>query len=391
MDLSREIKFGKRKIQVLDLLMVAGVFVIGIMVRACLGSYESGDWEVFLKPWTDILKEGGFKALKVGYYNYTPIYMYILWFITILPIDTLMGIKIVSTLFDLILAIVTAKIVKELSPRVNPIITFGIVWLLPTVISNSSMWGQCDSIYTSFVMICLLYLLKENYLYGMFFYGIAFAIKLQSIFFAPVLLLLFFMKKIRFSHVLLIPAIYIISIIPVWIAGRPLKELLLIYYGQTGSNPTLSVIYPNIYYLIGNDVFVELYNSTAILFTLGVLLVLMYFVLKHGYRAGISQNILIQTALAAGSIIVFLLPNMRERYSYMIDILAIIYAMTNWQKFYVPLIRVTISFLAYTTYYRYGIFTSFETLAVIQILLIADGVYTLVNYYLKDNGELRKG
>lgn len=391
MDLSREIKFGKRKIQVLDLLMVAGVLTIGIMVRVCLGSYESGDWEVFLKPWTDILKEEGFKALKIGYYNYTPIYMYILWFITILPIDTLMGIKIVSTLFDLILAVVTAKIVKEISPRVNPIITFGIVWLLPTVISNSSMWGQCDSIYTSFVMISLLYLLKEKYLRGMIFYGIAFAIKLQSIFFAPILLLLFFMKKIRFSHALLIPAIYIISIIPLWIAGRPLKELLLIYYGQTGSNPTLSVIYPNIYYLIGNDVFLKLYNSTAIWFTLGVLLILMYFVLKHVYRAGISQDILIQTALAAGSIIVFLLPNMRERYSYMIDILAIIYAMTNWQKFYIPLIRVTISFLAYTTYYRYGIFTSFETLAVIQILLIADGVYTLVNYYLKDNGELQKG
>lgn len=112
----------------------------------------------------------------------------------------------------------------------------------------------------------------------------------------------------------------------------------------------------------------------------------MYFVLKHVYRAGISQDILIQTALVAGSIIVFLLPNMRERYSYMIDILAIIYAMTNWQKFYIPLIRVTISFLAYTTYYRYGLFTSFVVLAVIQILPIADGVYTLVNYYLKDNG-----
>lgn len=235
-------------------------------------------------------------------------------------------------------------------------------------------------------MISLLYLLKEKYLCGMFFYGIAFAIKLQSIFFAPILLLLFFVKKIRFSHALLIPAIYIISIIPLWIAGRPLKELLLIYYGQTGSNPTLSVIYPNIYYLIGNDVFLKLYNSTAIWFTLGVLLILMYFVLKHVYRAGISQDILIQTALVAGSIIVFLLPNMRERYSYMIDILAIIYAMTNWQKFYIPLIRVTISFLAYTTYYRYGLFTSFEVLAVIQILLIADGVYTLVNYYLKDNG-----
>lgn len=48
MDLSIEIKFGKRKIQVLDLLMVAGVLTIGVMVRVCLGSYESGDWEAGL-------------------------------------------------------------------------------------------------------------------------------------------------------------------------------------------------------------------------------------------------------------------------------------------------------------------------------------------------------
>lgn len=378
MDLSRNIKIGKRKIQILDLLMVFGVFAVGFMVRVSLRGYESGDWEVFLEPWTNLLKEGGFKALAVGYYNYTPIYMYILWFLTELPIDTLLGIKIVSSLFDLLLVIVVAGIVKEIVPDTNPIIPFGVVWLLPTVVSNSGMWGQCDSIYTSFVMLSLLFLLKEDSFTAMLFYGIAFAIKLQSIFFAPVLVLLFFLKKIRFAHVLWVPAIYLLSIIPVWIAGRPIKELLLIYYGQTGANPTLSVIYPNIYYIIGNDVFLELYGGTAIWFTLGVILVLMYFVLKQGYKMGITKDILILTALVAGSIIVFLLPNMRERYSYMVDILAIIYAMTNWKKFYIPMARVTISFLAYTTYYRYGMFISYELLAVIQVVLIADGVYTLI-------------
>lgn len=378
MDLSRELKIGKRKIQILDLLMVLGVFVVGVMVRISLKGYESGDWEVFLEPWTNLLKEGGFKALAVGYYNYTPIYMYILWFLTELPIDTLVGIKIVSSLFDLLLAIAVACIVKEIMPGTNPVIPFGVVWLLPTVVSNSSMWGQCDAIYTSFVMLCLLFLLKEDSFKAMLFYGLAFAIKLQSIFFAPILVLLFFLKKIRFAHVLWVPAIYLLSIIPVWIAGRPIKELLLIYYGQTGANPTLSVIYPNIYYIIGNDVFLELYGGTAIWFTLGVILVLMYFVLKQGYKMGITKDILIQTALVAGSIIVFLLPNMRERYSYMVDILAVIYGIANWKKFYIPVARVTISFLAYTTYYRYGMFISYELLAVIQVVLIADGVYTLI-------------
>ena len=379
MDLSKKIRLGKREIQILDLLMMVAVFVVGLLARFCLLDFESGDWEVFLGPWTTLLKENGFKILSVGYYNYTPIYMYILWFLTLLPIDTLLGIKFVSILFDLLLAVVVAKIVKTIRSEANPILPFGIVWLAPTVLSNSSMWGQCDAIYTTFVMLCLLYLLKDQSAKAMFFFGLAFAIKLQSIFFAPMLVLLFFLKKIKFRELFMVPAVYLVSILPVWIAGRPLRELLLIYFGQTqGNDPTLSVIYPNIYYLIGNDVYVDLYGSTGIVFTLGVILVLMYYVLKKAYRIGLTKELLIQTALACGSLIVFLLPNMRERYSYMVDILAVIYGMLYWKKMYVPLVRITLSFMAYTTYYRFGMYTSYEVLAVVQILLIFDLVYTLV-------------
>ncbi len=388
MDLSKKIKFGKKEIQILDLLMLAGVFLVGILVRLCLLNFESGDWQVFLKPWTDQLKEKGFKALSVGYYNYTPIYMYILWFLTLLPIDTLLGIKIVSIIFDLLLAIVAARIVSVIKPEANPILPFGIVWLAPTVISNSSMWGQCDAIYTTFVMLCLLYLLKEQSAKAMFFFGLAFAIKLQSIFFAPLLLLLFFLKKIKFWEFFLVPAVYLVSILPAWIAGRPLLELLLIYFGQTqGDNPTLAVIYPNIYYLLGNDVYVELYGRTGVIFTMGVILVLMYYVLKKAYRFGLSKEILLQTGLVCGSLIVFLLPNMRERYSYMVDILAVIYGMLYWKKLYVPLVRLTISYMAYTTYYRFGMYTSYEVLSGVQILLLVDLVYTLVRAMKEEEQE----
>lgn len=384
MDLSKKISIGKKEIRCLDFLMVVGLVLIGLLIRISLKSYESGDWEYFLEPWTNQLKEHGFKALAVGYYNYTPIYMYILWFLTILPIDTLLGIKAVSILFDLLLAVTVAKIVEEIKPGINVILPFGLVWLTPTVISNSAMWGQCDAIYTSFVMLSLLFLLKEQPGKAMLFYGLAFSIKLQSVFFAPMLVLLFFLKKIRVRDLFWVPGVYLISIIPAWIAGRPFKELLLIYLGQTGANPTLSVIYPNIYYLIGNDVYLDLYGKTAIWFTMGVILVFMYYVLNNAYRLGLSQNVLIQTALICGSLVVFLLPNMRERYSYMVDILAIIYAFTNWKKFYVPLLRIVISYMAYTTYYRYGMYTSYEILAILQIVLIMDGVFTLLTTVKKE-------
>lgn len=379
MDLSKKIKIGKREAELLDVLMAFGLIAIGFLVRICLVGFRSGDWEVFLEPWTNQLKLHGFKALAAGFYNYTPIYMYILWFLSLLPIDTLMGIKAVSILFDLLLAVAVAKLVVQVKPGANPLLPFGIVWLAPTVISNSSMWGQCDAIYTTFVMLCLLYLLRNESGKAMLFYGIAFSIKLQSIFFAPILVLLFFLKRIRFREFFLIPAVYLVSIIPTWIAGRPLRELLLIYLGQSaGDNPTLSVIYPNIYYLIGNDVYLKLYGRTAICFTMAVLLVLLYYVLKKAYRIGLSNQVLVQAALVCGSLIVFLLPSMRERYSYMVDILAVLYAFMNPKKLYVPLARLTISYMAYTTYYRFGMYTSYEVLACVQIFLILDAVYTLI-------------
>lgn len=379
MDLSKKIKIGKREAELLDVLMAFGLIAVGFLVRICLAEFRSGDWEVFLEPWTNQLKLHGFKALAAGFYNYTPIYMYILWFLSLLPIDTLMGIKAVSILFDLLLAVTVAKLVVQVKPGANPLLPFGIVWLAPTVISNSSMWGQCDAIYTTFVMLCLLYLLRNESGKAMLFYGIAFSIKLQSIFFAPILVLLFFLKRIRFREFFLIPAVYLVSIIPTWIAGRPLRELLLIYLGQSaGDNPTLSVIYPNIYYLIGNDVYLKLYGRTAICFTMAVLLVLLYYVLKKAYGIGLSNQVLVQAALVCGSLIVFLLPSMRERYSYMVDILAVLYAFMNPKKLYVPLARLTISYMAYTTYYRFGMYTSYEALACVQIFLIIDAVYTLL-------------
>ena len=55
MDLSRRIKLGKKEIQLLDVLMAFGLLAAGLLVRICLAGYRSGDWEVFLEPWTNQL------------------------------------------------------------------------------------------------------------------------------------------------------------------------------------------------------------------------------------------------------------------------------------------------------------------------------------------------
>ena len=384
MILNKSIKIFSKEYNLLDVLAFFALIIVGVLARVVLFSYVSDDYTLYLERWISVLRNEGFKSLSVGWYNYTPIYMYVLWIISKLPVYDLYAIKVFSMIFDLFLAIVTASFTvtilkdKEVQRKVNPVLVFGVIWLTPTILVNSGMWGQCDSIYVSMIVLSFLYLAKEDSLKGMIFFSIAFALKLQSIFFAPILLLLFFLKKIKFWEFFIIPATYIISAIPIMIAGRPFIECLLIYKGQAeGKSAGISNNWPNIYYLLMNDAYIDLYKTAGIIFTFCVLLVFMYYVLKKCYEKGIDNGLLLQISLAVGSLIVFFLPGMHERYAYLVDILAIVYAFMMPKKFYVPLLRIFISFIAYQTYFVYGMYFNYEILAAIQIFLIYDAVMTL--------------
>ena len=47
--------------------------------------------------------------------------------------------------------------------KIYSILTYGLILVIPPVLVNSSMWGQCDSIYTTFILISLYYLLDKKY------------------------------------------------------------------------------------------------------------------------------------------------------------------------------------------------------------------------------------
>lgn len=378
MNLNINIRLFKKEYKLIDVLAVCAILLFGIVIRVSLYSYISTDYTEFLEKWCDVLRRLGFKLLGDGWYNYTPIYMYILFIISKLPVYDLYAIKTVSVIFDICVSYAAARATYKMRTTVNPIIVFGTVFLMPTVIANSAMWGQCDSIYVFFIVLSFLYLLKENSFKGMLFFSIAFALKLQSVFFLPILVLLFFLKKVKFWEFFLIPATYIVSTIPIMIAGRSFKDCLFIYLEQArGKTDRLSVNFPNIYYLLMNDAYIDLYKTAGVIFTMCVLLVLLYYVLKKSYENGWNNDLLLQTTLLTGAIIMFLLPGVHERYGYMVDIFAIIYAFTRPKKFYVPMLRIFISFIAYQTYFVNGDYFPFEWLALIQIFLIYDGFMTL--------------
>ncbi|MBR2828063.1 MAG: hypothetical protein IKE70_02375, partial [Bacilli bacterium] len=115
MKLEKENKVWKFIENHTDLIFFILVTILALSVRIILIKYKSGDYDMFLKPWFDELKQnGGLRGLAKEIGNYTPPYMTLLAILTYLPVSSLISIKIVSILFDFIGGYTILKIVEEL-------------------------------------------------------------------------------------------------------------------------------------------------------------------------------------------------------------------------------------------------------------------------------------
>lgn len=337
---------GRFTLRTADLILLLTITTFAFLARFGLFSYISGDYQHFLADWFDALKDaGGLAGVGLDIANYTPPYLYILALLTYLPVNSLFSIKLVSCIFDFLLAAYSMKTVFHLTgSRTRSMLAYTLLLLCPTVVLNGSAWAQCDSIFTFFLLLSFYSALKSKPLKTCIFFGISFAFKLQAIFFAPLLLFLWIQKRIKITHLLTIPAVYIASIIPAWIGGRRFFDLLTIYLNQAGQYKNLSKNAPSLWSLLaksqdsGLSLFAVMLTGTAVL--------LLLYLLWDKCRMP-SDETLLTAALALLLVIPFLLPHMHERYFFPADIFAILYAMRKPRRFLVPLLVITSSLCSY--------------------------------------------
>ena len=362
---------------------LAIITIIAIIVRFMLLEYKSGDFTLFLSPWFDSLKNnGGILGLSQNVGNYTPIYMTILSLLTYLPIKSVVSIKLVSIIFDIIGGIAILKIVKELLSDKKykdkvALLVYGIYLFLPTVILNASFWAQCDSIYTSFVLLSILYLIKKKYRLSLILYGVAFAFKFQAVLIFPLYVLMYISeRKIKFSNFLYIPLVIFILSIPKVILSHDLLIGFKVYFEQAGTyNMYATLNFPNIYgiFLQGNNSnlintpFKEL-STIGILVTLAILVTIAYLV--YNKKTKFDKNAIIEFALLSILITTFFLPQMHERYLFMGDVIALLYLVINVKKYYVPIMIEFISLNGYMYLLFSGFAINFSTLSIAFLVLI---------------------
>lgn len=389
---TKKFKIKKFEIGFLDILLLVFATIFGCYIRYALRDVVAGDYKMFFEPWVATLREagGGFKGLSAEfeYVDYTTPYLLILSFISICPLfNTLILMKMVSIFFDFVAAIAVGFIVYDMTgKKQSGYMAYTVMLFVPTIVANSAMWAQCDIIFTSFVMLSLLYMLKDKPRISLIFYGVAFAFKLQTLFIAPLYLLLWVKKKIKIQHFLWLPIVYFIGIIPSWIAGKNLWDLLTVYLFQANGEMDiykLSHKFPNVYQIIGTDSFLREYADAGIYFTLAVLMVLLYYIAQKNFV--FTKDLIIRMGMFFVMVVVFFLPHMHERYGILADVLSVIVAFSNPKKFYVPLIAIGCSFAGYTLYLAQQTVIPLSVYAILYAVLILDlgiGIYKEINQTL---------
>lgn len=317
----------------IDFVVIVAISVLGALVRYSLRTYISGDMNSFLLPWYDEIKPLGLKALSKQVGDYNIMYQFLIAVMTYIPINAVAGYKILSIGFDYILAVVVAFIVYQITNHSKSKATwaYACVLMSPLVFLNSSCWGQCDVIYTTFLFLALLAMMKKRYNWMMVAFGISFAFKLQAVFLLPFFLFVYFMKR-EFSLLkfVIIPLTLLASGLPGVIAGRSIFDIFRIYMNQTSSYPKIQMNYPSAWCIVVNselgdsDIFFSI-KRVAILITISILLMLFYYWIRN--KVEMTEYNLIYIAFLTCYTCVLFLPTMHERYGYTYEILAILIAL----------------------------------------------------------------
>ncbi|MBV6395810.1 MAG: hypothetical protein HFACDABA_01392 [Anaerolineales bacterium] len=301
--------------------------------------------------WYDfILRHGRFLALGKEFAIYTPPYLYLLSLATLTEsfLPRLTAIKLIPVFFDFINAFIVFKIVRFKDPAGNwPWAAAGIFLFTPTIWMNSALWGQIDSLYTCFLLICLYCVLSDKPIPAVIAFGAASAIKAQAVFMVPFLFLLAIKKKIPWPSFFLIPIVYLGMMVPSILAGRPLLGVFTVYLGQANEFQIPSFNSPNWYVLVPQSA----YHSALLAGLTTAIAVVSVWLFVYGRKKFVfTPALLVFTGLVSVALVPFILPKMHDRYFYPADVFSLLLMFYRPKFWFIAVAYQVISILAYSVF-----------------------------------------
>ncbi len=336
-------------------IIVFSAVIFSLFVRYQMRNFESADMAGYLLPWyLESSSYPGTEALGHQVGDYMPSFQLLVWLFTKIPMSPLHLYKMLSTLFDFLLAGGIAQLVwMGTSCRKKSLAAFAVSILFPVFLLNSCMWGQSDSIYSFFCVLCFI-LLKRGKITGSFIaYGCAFAFKLQSVFLLP-FLLFSWLREQKFSllNFLWIPVTMALWCLPALLQGRSVGSILDVYFLQVEEESSMiSCNYPSFWNLSLQI------NSTAYYIEMKWAAISVCMMLLMGEIAlllNTEKKLALPDDLAAAQIMlytcVFFLPAMHDHHGYMVLVFSLILAFLDIRKVPVLLILMFLDLRSYGQY-----------------------------------------
>lgn len=357
-------------------LFIVAVTVLAVVGRIPFWPFASGDYNGFLHHWLNEIREAhGFHSIGIQIGNYTAPYHYLMAVMTYIPgLSNLDVIKITSIFADFCMASAAAALCWQLTKsKFKACACYALVLCLPTVFFNSAAWGQCDAMYTCFILLFLTAYLREKRTAALFLFGIAQAIKLQAIFVLPAIIIFWICGRVRFRQLLAAVLGYVVMFVPAMVGAGSLEPLYAAYAMQTKVEAIASNIFNGASLFIGIDEeFLGYLKLMLIVATFIVIGTIAMFCWKNKSRMTAQSEFILVALMAV--LVPFLLPAMKDRYYYMIEVLTVVYALVWPKRLPAPLLIQFASLPCYMYYLvlaanPYGFWPVLFVAAVIVMLL----------------------
>lgn len=310
-----------------------GLFILAILVRISLFPYISVDYEVYLSQWYNFIQLHGFAAFSSNFANYNMPYLYILWLATLVHLPSLIAVKLISLFSDLLLSYGIFLILSKITSRKVAAVGSLLSLFIPTVFLNSAAWGQCDSIYVSFIVVAIGMLLANRWLATWVLWSLAFSFKLQAIFILPVFTVLFVIAKKNSLKQWLYPfvalPIFLLTLLPARLVGRSFHSLLSIYIDQSASVPYLTLSAPNFWQWFNNQDVNTLHYAAIGLAMSAILFVCLLFINKVRHQGKVLTIDILYFATLVTLVGPYFLPYMHDRYFYLAEVLSFLLAIAT--------------------------------------------------------------
>lgn len=303
----------------------------GVALYLQLWPIMTSDVQLAYVPWLEhVAHLGPIRAFAAPFGDYAPPYLYLLALasplVGVVPSDTL--VKLVSLAGALLLSLAVRRLLRALdAPHPDRHAFYAL--LLPGVLMNTALMGQCDALYAAPTVMAVAAAVDGRHRAMFLWCGLAVAVKLQAVFIAPFFLALAIQRRLPLHWWLLAPAALVAAWAPAALAGWPVRDLALIYFRQTAYSETLSLNAPNIWAIVqALPVASSPISGAATMAALGASASYVWIFA----RRPLEGRALVAAAALAPMIVAGLLPHMHERYFFAADVLVFASAVASRRR-----------------------------------------------------------